>query len=140
MPRHHDAALPAPGVAPRRLQVFTPPHIPSSHEPRIVAATVAGEAARRADSAPGTSGSLRGATHGGSDPSNPLTAEHTTANAWEEPSTRLSVLARAGPRGRPASDVARSSRSACTATRMAGDYLRVYERLIEHKAERASKA
>ena len=70
---------------------------------------------------------------------NPLTAEHTTANAWEEPSTRLSVLARAGPRGRPA-DVARSSRSACTATRMAGDYLRVYERLIEHKAERASKA
>jgi len=27
-----------------------------------------------------------------------------------------------------------------TAARMAGDYLRVYERLIEHKAERASKA
>jgi len=28
MPRHHDAALPAPGVAPRRLQVFTPPTYP----------------------------------------------------------------------------------------------------------------
>ena len=140
MPRHHDAALPAPGVAPRRLQVFTPPtypvHTSLVSSPQRWQVRLRVEPTRRQE----RQGPSEEQHTAGAIPQTLLLAEHTTANAWEEPSTRLSVLARAGPRGRPASDVARSSRSACTATRMAGDYLRVYERLIEHKAERASKA